>query len=357
MTPERVAGICFCILITSAIADGQQQSNTTGQRQYGRGESAVESTYWADGVAPLRRVQTRSESDGRKVVVETVEGPDIEGRWVTFEEVVTETTAGPRTTRTRQDVFRPTVNGRQRLSETSESRWETRPNGNTSAVHSTWVRDLNGHLRLRERLIEDTRSLASDAQRTESTLLLPSINETLQETERIDSTTRRIKPGVVQNESTHLRRDINGGWKAIEIRQGEGREIGTSEQVEEETIQRPDMNGNLAVAEVRVIRSSRTKEQEQVVTETYAPQTDVVSLNGRPPLSVRVHVTTTLTADGGRYTVEEVEARSRVSPNDPLRVVRRTVTTSSPSGPGQWVTQRQVFEPDLNGRMQLVRIE
>jgi hypothetical protein len=40
-----------------------------------------------------------------------------------------------------------------------------------------------------------------------------------------------------------------------------------------------------------------------------------------------------------------------------MRVVRRIETTVSPAGNGQWVTERKIFEPDLNGRMRLVRIE
>ena len=357
MNFERAAGICFCIVITSAIADGQQPSDTTGQRQYGSGTSVTEPTYFANEDTPLRRVETRREPDGRTVVVETVEGRDIEDRWATFEKAVTETTRGPNVTQTRQDVFGVNVNGRLQLSETNESRLDTQPNGDTSEVHNTLFPDLNGHLRLGSRVVEETRSSASGVQQTDSTLLLPGINEELREAERIESTTRRINPEVVRRESTHLLRDVNGQWKPIELRSGERRAMGASEQVEEETIQRPDLNGHLTVGEVKVTRSSRTKEQEQVVIETYAPQTDVLSMSGRPPLSQRVHRTTTATADGGRYTVEEIEARSPASPNEPVRVIQRTVTTVSPAGPGEWVTRREVFEPDLDGRMRLVRVE
>lgn len=356
MTLERTAGICFCIIITSAIATGQQQSDT-GQRQQRLGTRVIEPTYWAGDVDPLRRVYTRRESDGRKVEVETVEGLDIEGRLAPLEEVVTETTEGPTTTQTRQDVFRVTTDGRRRLAETNDSRQDTQPNGDFAAVHNSWVPDLNGGLRLTARLIEETRSSAPDVRRTSTTLLLPSVNEALRETERTEYTAQRVTPDVVRHESTHLVRDINGRWAPIEMRRGEVREIGASERVEEETIQRQDLNGNLAVTETNVIRSSRTKDQEQVVIETYAPQTDVRGTNGRPPLSERVHRTTTATAGGGRYTVEEVEARSRVSPNDPMRVVRRTVTTVTPAGTDHWVTERKVFELDVNGRLRLVRIE
>ena len=357
MTLQRTAGICFCIVITSAIASGQQQSDTTGQRQRAPGTRVLEPTYWAGDVDPLRRVLTRRESDGREVVVETVEGLDIEGRLASLEEVVTETTKGPNTTQTTEDVFRVTTDGRRRLSETTESRQETQPNGDTATVHTTWVPDLNGGLRLRARLVEESRSSAPDVRRTDTTLLLPSVNEALRETERTEYMAQRISPDVVRHESNHLVRDINGRWKPIEMRRGEVREIGGSERVEEETIQRQDVNGNLAVTETNVIRSSRTKDQEQVVIETYAPQTDVRGTNGRPPLSERVQRTTTVAADGGRSTVEEVEARSRVSPNDPMRVVRRTVTTVSPAGNDQWVTERKVFEVDVNGRLRLVRVE
>jgi hypothetical protein len=338
MSVQRIAGICFGIVITAAIADGQWQSDTAGD------------------VTPQLRVHTHTESGGRTVVVETLEGANIDGRLAPLEEVVKETTPARDTTHTRQDVFR-VWDGRRRLAETTESRQDTQSNGNTSAIHSTWVPDLNGRPRLTSQLLEESRALTPEVRRTDTTLLVADINGTLREIQRSEYTAHQISPEVVRHEGTELARDLNGGWRPIEIRRGEVRKAGTSDRVEEETIQRPDLSGNLAVREVNLTRSSGTKEQEQVVIETYAPQTDVHSLDGRPPLRTRVLRTTTATADGGSYTVEEVEARSRVSPNEPLRVIRRIVTTVSPSGPGEQITQRQVFELDVNGRLRLVRTE
>ena len=339
MTFLRTAGISFCIVITSAVAHGQWQSDTSGDR------------------APQRRLHTRSESSGRTVVVETVEGRNIEGRVGPLGEVVTETTEARDATHIRQDLFRVTVDGRRRLEGANESRQEIRSNGTTSTVHSSWVPDLNGRLRLTSQVLEETRTLAPETRQTDRTLLVPDINGTVREIQRTEYIERQIGPEEVRHEETQLVRDANGRWKPIEIRRGEIRKAGTSARVEEETIQRPDLNGNLAVKEVNLTRSSSTKEREQVVIETYSPQTDVVSLSARPPLSTRVVRTTTATADGGSYTVEEVEGRSRVSPNEPMRVIRRTVTTVSKSGPDEWVTERQIFEPDPNGRLRLVRIE
>ena len=356
MTLRRTAAICFCILITSAVATGQP---TSGQGQQGPAGGVIRPTYEAGDVMPLRRVHTRSTSGAREVVVETVESLDIDGRVAPIHEIVTETTRTERNgSHSRQDVFRFTADRRRTLLETTESRQDTQPNGNTGTVHNTWAPDLNGHLRLTSRRTEQTTSSAPDVRQTDTTLLLPNLNETLRETERTEHTARRINPGVVRHDSTHLVRDINGGWKPVEIRRGEARESGTSERIEEETIQRPDVNGKLTVTETHVIRRSNANDQEHEVIETYAPSTNGwPDADGRPPLSQRVHLTTTATADGGHYTVEEVEARSRIAPNEPMRVIRRIVTTVRPIGADRWVTERQVFERDLDGRLRLVRNE
>jgi hypothetical protein len=357
MALERTAGIGFCIIITSAIAAGEPQRNSTAQRPLEPGTRVLAPTYWAGDVPPLRRVQTRTESDNRQVVVETVEGLDIEGRVAVLEEVVTDTSRSGSETVEKQDVFLVTPDGRRRLAETTESRQlELQAAGRTS-VHNTWTPDLNGGLRLTARLIEERRSPAPDVQRTDTTLLLPDVNQGLREAERTEHTAQRISSEVVRHDQALLVRDINGQWRPVEVRRGEVRDTGSTERVEEETVQRPDLSGNMSLAETNVIRRSRTKDQEHEVIETYAPQTDVRGTNGRPPLSERLQRTTTATADGGRYTVEELEARSRISPNEPMRVVRRVVTTVSPNGAGEFVTVRQVFELDVNGRMRLVRTE
>jgi hypothetical protein len=300
-------------------------------------------------------VQTRSESGGREVVVETSEVPDVEGRLAPIQEIVVETIrTAPNTAQTRRDVFGIAADRRRRLFETTESLRETQANGDTSAVHNTRAQDLNGRLGLMSRQMERTRSTAPDVRQTDTTLLAPDLNEALRETERIEYTERRINPGVVRHDSTHLVRDVNGRWQPIETRRGEAREIG-AERIEEDTIQRRDINGKLAVDEKTVTRRSNANAQDDVVIEIYAPYVDgLPRSDSRLPLSQRVHRTTTATADGGRYTIEEVEGRNLVAPNDPLRVIRRTVTTVRQIGTDRWVTERQVFERDVNGRLRLV---
>lgn len=115
--------------------------------------------------------------------------------------------------------------------------------------------------------------------------------------------------------------------------------------VTETVTTRRDLNGRDAVSEKVVTHRVRTNGEERVVIETYLPSMEA----GRLALTQRVNRVTTLTKDGSQ-TVEEIEEPSRVSSGDPLRVVGRSVTTMRRSGSDSYVSDRQVFELDANGR-------
>jgi hypothetical protein len=120
--------------------------------------------------------------------------------------------------------------------------------------------------------------------------------------------------------------------------------------VTESVTTRRDLNGRDAVSEKVVTHRDRTKDDERVVIETYAP----LEYSDRLALNRRVRRVTTVTQDGSR-TVEETEERNPVSSSEPLRVVQRSVTTVRKSGNDSYVSERQIFEPDGNGRLVLVR--
>lgn len=303
---QRIAVVCLCVVSTSAVVAGQR-------------------------------------------VVETSEKPDIEGRLVPHREVVVETTRrAPAATETTRELFDFDLQGRRRLLETVESLRETLPNGNTTAVQTTSAPDVNGRRAVLSRQVERTRSSPSDVRQTETSLFAPDPGGALRETERSLHEERRITPGVVGHESTYSIRDVNGRWQPIEARRGEAREIGASERIDDETIQRLDVNGKLVDDERIVTRSFSANARDHAVIETYARS------EGRLVLSQRVHRTTTATPDGGRYTVEEVEGRNPVAPSEPLRVIRRTVTTVRRVRAGGWSTEQELFERDVNGRLMLV---
>jgi hypothetical protein len=113
---------------------------------------------------------------------------------------------------------------------------------------------------------------------------------------------------------------------------------------------RRDLNGRDAVSEKVVTHSARTKDEERVVIETYLPSLE----EGRLALTQRVNRVTTVTEDRTQ-TIEETEERNPVSPSDPMRIVQRSLTTVRRSGTDSYVTEHQVFQPDGNGRLVLVR--
>ena len=122
--------------------------------------------------------------------------------------------------------------------------------------------------------------------------------------------------------------------------------------VTESVTTRRDLNGRDAVSEKVVTHRDRTKDEERVVIETYVP----LIYADRVELNRRVRRVITVTPDGSQ-TVEETEERNPGSPSEPLRIVQRSVTTVRKSGNDSYVSERQIFEPNGNGRFVLVRKE
>jgi hypothetical protein len=124
----------------------------------------------------------------------------------------------------------------------------------------------------------------------------------------------------------------------------------SGETVTETVTTRRDLNGSDAVREKVVTHRARTNDEERVVIETYLPSLEA----GRLALSSRVQRVTTVTDDGSQ-TVEETAEPNPVAASDPIRITQRSVTTVRRSGSDSYVTERQVFQLDGNGRLVLVR--
>jgi hypothetical protein len=160
------------------------------------------------------------------------------------------------------------------------------------------------------------------------------------------------------NGATRMMRDVNGRWQPIETRSVDVRETSPGERVEVETIRRPDSSGTLVVAERRVTHRTDSSAGEQMTIETYAGDDEgFVRSDGRLALRDRVRISTTVTPNGDRQRVEELEGRDPVAPRDPMRIMRRLVETTRRTSPDRWVTERQVFELDIEGRLVPVLLE
>ena len=162
----------------------------------------------------------------------------------------------------------------------------------------------------------------------------------------------------VRHDTTRLTRDINGRWQPNETRRVEIREVEPSERWEEETIRRPDLNGTLLLSERHVIHRFEANGAQHAVFETFSRNSPgFYRSDGHLTLRERVRVSTTSTPDGGRQTIEEVERRNDAAPGDPIRVSRRVVETVRHVGADRWITERHIFERDVNGRLVLIGTE
>ena len=342
MKSSLIVATSLSIASLSATASAQQ------------GNGATERVYFNNGLAPSRIIERRSESGGRERVVQTEESIGPDWRWIPVEEIVTETARdGNGTVRTRRDVFGFDADRRRVLRETTDTTAEPSTNGIARSIADTRVMDINGRFGLTSRRVEDVDTVDSDVRLTTTTRLTRGINGSVLETERTVHTERRLGPSLVRHETAHSLRDANGRWMPIASYAADVQGTGDKE----ETVQRPDLNGRLVTTERIVTRRSESNGQEQATVETYSQDAEGFSRSGgRLALTQRIRRSATTTSDG-TVTVDDVEARSRVSPNDPMRLVQRTVVTVRNVASGRQVTERQVFELDVNGRLTPVLTE
>jgi len=122
--------------------------------------------------------------------------------------------------------------------------------------------------------------------------------------------------------------------------------------VSESVTMRRDANGRDAVTEKVVTHRDVTDDGERVVIELYLPAIEA----GQLALHRRINRMTTATSYGVQ-TVENTEEQNPAAPAEPMRVVRRTVTTVRTGAGDSRVRERQYFERDANGRFVLVRTQ
>jgi hypothetical protein len=250
-------------------------------------------------------------------------------------------------------------NGPLTLIETTTAEQERLPDGTSRTITNAWDPDVNGHLGLASREVQEVKLVAPDVQQTEATIYLPGINEPLRETERVHETERQISPTLVQTDSLHEFRDPNGRWQITETRNQEVRTISPTEVVEEETVRSQDSDQKLTLKERTITRRSSSVGSDQVVTEIYSSFIPGLVQDPSRPLQLdqRIRATTTPTLNGGSQTITETEARIPGVLNGPIRVVARTVETVQQVEPNRWETQRQTFTMDGSGRLVLTANE
>jgi hypothetical protein len=307
------------------------------------------------GTTPTRILQTTSQAGDRTTTTEIEESSDTDGRMVPVRETVVEVIKAGKIVRTTSATFAFELSGQRVPVETRESIEEQPIAGRQRATHTIQRRDLNGRLAIDERITDDTSSTDERFQ-TERTIHRPDPNGQLRPVQRTEHVERHITPGDVRSTITDAHVDVNNRWQVTEVRSRDARTGGMTEDVEE-TIRQTDLNGALWERQRIVSRASAQNGGEDVVVETFDQGRYAFGSVAARTMSTRLRRTTTPRRDGGHQTVEEVEERSLVAPEEPLRIVRRVVETMRRTGAGRWETDRQIFERDPNNRLILTSSE
>ena len=346
----RIVSVLFLgIAVTSPAQAGQQTTDQPASQ-------VIDQTNVSAGRLPWRLLRTTNRTDGRETTTETEQIPDIDGRMAPVRETVVEVIRAGRIVRTNSQTFELGVSGQRRLAETRESTEDSSADGGVHATNTTRRSDVNGRLAITERVTED-RAITPVARRIDRTVDRPDLDGQLRPAQRTEHTERLIAPQTVRATTTESHVDVNDRWQVTEVRNRDVSSIGVMEETEETSLQR-DVNGTLWERERMVSRLTNENGQETLLIERFTN-------DGRYPgssslhrtLSSRIRRTATTRADGDREIVEEVEERSPVAPEDPLRIVQRTIETVRRTGTGRWETNRQVFERDPNNRLVLTIVE
>ena len=347
----RIVSFLFLVIAVTSTAQAGQQ--TTGRPA----SQVIEQIDVSPGRLPWRLLRTTNQTDDRETTTETEQIPDLDGRMAPVRETVVEIIRAGRIVRTNSKTFELGSSGQRRLAETRESTEAGSADGAVHATNTTRRSDVNGRLAITERVTEDG-ATTPGARRIERTLDRPDPNGQLRPAQRTEHTERLIAPQTVRATTTELHMDVNNRWQVTEVRNRDVRSIGATEDTEETSLQR-DVNGTLWERERTVSRLTNQNGQEHLLIERFTDdgRYPISSSSLRRTPSSRIRRTATARADGGREIVEEVEERSPVAPDDPLRTVRRTIETVRRTGAGRWETNRQVFERDPNNRLVLTILE
>jgi len=314
----------------------------------------VERTDVSNGGMPWRLLQTTSQSGDRETTREIEEAPNTDGRMVPVRETVVEVIKAGTVVRTTAETFGIGLSGQRVSLETRESIEEQPATGRVRTTSTVRHLDVNGRLAIGEQITDET-LVTPDGRRMERTIHRPDQNGQLRPMERTGHV-ESVAPEHVRSTTTAWQTDVNNRWQVMEVRNLDARTRGATEDVEE-TIGQRDLNGALWERRRTVSRVTRQNGREDAVVEMFDQERSAFGSTMRPSMSGRIHRTITPRADGGREIVEEVEERSLVAPDDPLRIVRRVVETTWRTGAGGWETERQVFERDPNNRLILTTSE
>src|SRR5215469_758968 len=262
-------------------------------------------------INPLRTVESHTESDGRIMNRTSVETMGMDGRYVPYSDLETQSVrVNDTTVRTIQRAFGWDVDGHRVLIQEKQEEIRSLPGGAQTVTRTFSNPDANGALQVVQREREDSKQIRPGVQVTNTTILSPDINGGLSAAVRTEQRETRGKDGTIESSKSTLLNDGTGAWKLSEVRETTSKPESPELRTKEERIFRPDSTGRLALAERTVSHESQAsggEKREAVVTYS----TNVPGVAGDSSLQLVQRATTVQrNSAGSQSTIQQIEQPS-----------------------------------------------
>ncbi|MGA9641017.1 MAG: hypothetical protein WBQ72_06455 [Terriglobales bacterium] len=305
---------------------------------------------------PARIIESHSQNDNQTIDKRSVEIRGVYGYLEPYQDIERETLQLDATTvRTISRTFGRDVNGSKTLVRVTEEERHTPREGDSNTVRITSIADLNGTLQPVRREIVETKSIGTDMEETNTTVMLPSINGGFAPAMKTHELQKPGANGTIESQKTMLLLDGAGNWQAREVRQSTIRQAVNSRNTEEHIFRR-DAEGKLSEFSHVVSEESESASGETRNTvEIYSLDTPGTTPDGSLHLVERSTSIHHISVTG-----EQIEKQvDQVNPGDPSSGLRVSVLVDGrmvpgPSGEQSTVTIR---ERDSNGNFGVVSVE
>jgi hypothetical protein len=345
-----IGAYCFCPRLLAQMPDSANADEPT--------------TSWtattdvkADNLNRARIIESHSQNGNQTVDKRTVEIRGVNGYLEDYQDIEREMLqVDSSTVRTISRTFVHDLNGRKTLVQATEEEKHTLLEGDSNTVRTTFIADLNGTLQPVRREIVDTKSIDTNMEETNTTVMLPSFYGGFASAMKVHEVQKPGANGTIESQQTTLLLDGTGNWQAREIRQRSTTRPGVNSRNTEEHFFRRDAEDKLSEFSHVVSKESESASGEtRHMVETYALDRPGTTPDGSLHLVERSTSTHRGSATG-EQTQKQVD---QVNPGDPDSGLRVSVLVDGRMVPGPSGEQSTVIirKRDANGNFGIVTVE
>jgi len=309
-------------------------------------------------INPLRTSESHTESDGRASNRTSVETMGMDGRYVPYSDIETQSVrVNDTTVRNIQRAFGRDVDGHRVLIQEKQEEVRSLPGGAQSVSRTFSNPDANGALQVVQRELEDSKQVSPGVRVTNTTILSPDINGGLAPAVRTEQRETRSSDGTVESSKSTLLNDGTSTWRLSEVRESTSKPESPELRTKEERVFRPDSTGKLALTERTVSHESQATGGDKGETvDTYS--TNVPGVAGDDSMQLVQRATTVQRNSAGtQSTVRQVEQPRPGSVGGSLHVTQEAIDIVRPDASGNARVSRTIETPDSDGRMGQVWVD